>query len=111
MSASGYESSRYALCNSNGLDLEDTAAFSYSYASALVSDGESKYDGSGIASGSLEGFDAAKIAAEAVDDAVSTIGYTSVPSGKYTVVFSSKVMAALLSTYSSVFCADTAQKG
>ena len=111
MSASGYESSRYALCNSNGLDLEDTAAFSYSSAAALVSDGENKYDGDGIASGSLEGFDAAKIAAEAVDDAVSTIGYTSVPSGKYTVVFSSKVMAALLSTYSSVFCADTAQKG
>ena len=96
MSASGYESSRYALCNSNGLDLEDTAAFSYSYAAALVSDGENKYDGDGIASGSLEGFDAAKIATEAVDDAVSTIGYTSVPSGKYTVVFSSKVMAALL---------------
>ncbi len=111
MSASGYDSSKYALCNSNGLDLEDTAAFSYSYASALVSDGENKYDGMDIASGNLDDFDAAKIAAEAVDDAVSTIGYTSVPSGNYTVVFSSKVMASMLSTYSSVFCADTAQKG
>ncbi len=111
MSVSGHDSSKYALCNSNGLDLEDTAAFSYSYAVALVSDGENKYNGDDIASGNLESFDAAKIAAGAVEDAVSTIGYTSVPSGKYTVVFSSKVMASMLATYSSVFCADTAQKG
>lgn len=111
MSASGYDSSKFALCNSNGLDLEDTAAFSYSYAMALVSDGENKYDGMDIASGSFNSLDAARIADGAVEDAVSKIGYTSVPSGKYTVVFSSKVMSSMLLTYSSVFCADTAQKG
>lgn len=107
----GFAESKSALYNSNGLDLEDSAAFAYTYGMAVVADGEERYDGMDIASGSFDSFDVKKIAKEAVKDAVETIGAESVPSGKYPVVFSNKVMASMLSTYSSVFSAEAAQKG
>ena len=110
-SYAGYSSSEKAIFNSNGLDLVDNAAFDYWYGMAIVSDGKEMYNGIHIKSGKMDNFDKAEIAKEAVKDAIETIGYTSVDSGEYTVVFSNKVMASLLSTYSSVFSAEAAQKG
>lgn len=107
----GFGSSEKAIFNSNGIDLVNSAAFDYCYAMAIVSDGTDMYDGMEIASGKMSDFDKTEIAKEAVKDAVDTIGHTSVPSGEYTVVLSNKVMASLLSTYSSVFSAEAAQKG
>ncbi len=107
----GFAESKSALYNSNGLDLEDSASFAYTYGMAVVAEGEERYDGMDIASGSFTSFDVEKIAGEAVKDAVETIGAESVPSGKYPVVFSNKVMASMLTTYSSVFSAEAAQKG
>ncbi len=107
----GFVESKTALYNSNGLDLEDSAAFSFTYGMAVVAEGEEMYDGMEVSSGKFESFDIEKIAKEAVKDAVDTIGAESVPSGKYPVVFSNKVMASMLSTYSSVFSAEAAQKG
>lgn len=107
----GYGSSERAIFNSNGLDLADGTAFDYCYGIAIVSDGKEMYDGMHIESGKMDNFDKTYIAKEAVKDAVETIGYTSVDSGEYTVVFSNKVMASLLSTYSSIFSAEAAQKG
>ena len=107
----GYGSSERAIFNSNGLDLVDGAAFDYCYGIAIVSDGKEMYDGMHIESGKMDNFDKADIAKEAVKDAVEAIGYTSVDSGEYTVVFSNKVMASLLSTYSSIFSAEAALKG
>ena len=107
----GMIESRTALYNSNGLDLEDSAAFAFTYGMAVVAEGEEMFDGIEVASGKFESFDAEKIAKEAVKDAVDTIGAESVPSGKYPVVFSNKVMASMLSTYASVFSAEAAQKG
>lgn len=107
----GYSRQKYALCNSNGLDLEDEVSMTWCYGMALVSEGGELYDGSRNKRGNLQDFDLKKIAEEAVEDAVSSIGAGSVPSGKYTVVFSNKTMATLLSTYASVFSAEQAQKG
>ena len=107
----GFVESKSALYNSNGLDLEDSAAFSFTYGMAVVADGEEMYDGMEVSSGKFDSFDVEKIAKEAVKDAVDTIGAESVPSGKYPVVFSNKVMASMLSTYASVFSAEAAQKG
>lgn len=107
----GFGSSERAIFNSNGIDLADSSSFDYCYALAIVSDGKEMYDGMEIASGKMADFNKTTIAKEAVKDAADTIGYTSVPSGEYTVVFSNKVMASLLSTYSSVFSAEAAQKG
>lgn len=101
----------FALYNSKGLDLEDVAAYSYCMASALVSDGEEMYNGFKDKDGRWEDFDLKEIAAEAVEDAVSTIGADSVPSGKYNVVFTGRAFAQMLSTYDSIFSAEAAQKG
>lgn len=101
----------YALYNSRGLDLEDRSACSICMAVALVSDGDEMYNGFEQKDGRLEDFDLKEVAAKAVEDAISTIGAESVPSGKYNIVFTGKAFAQLLSTYSSVFSAEAAQKG
>lgn len=106
-----YAKEKYALYNSNGLDLEDSVSLSQVYAMALASDGTEMYNGGKDKIGDLKNFDLKKLAAEAVDDAVSTIGAGSVPSGKYTIVFGSKAFSTMLATYSSVFSAEAAQKG
>ena len=107
----GFGSFEKAIFNSNGLDLSDNGTFDYSYAMAIVSDGKEMYNGMEVKSGKMADFNKTDIAKEAVKDALSTIGYTSVDSGAYTVVFSNKVMASLLSVYSSIFSAEAAQKG
>lgn len=110
-SMAGFGASERAIFNSNGLDLVDVSSFDYSYAVAIVSDGSEMYDGAEIQSGKISDFDKTELAKEAVKDALSSIGYTSVDSGAYTVVFSNKVMSSLLSVYSSIFSAEAAQKG
>lgn len=104
-------SEKYALYNSNGLDLEDYAAFSLVQGVALAADGQEKYDGSEIKRGQLKEFDLKEIAEKAVEDSVSQIGAGGVDSGRYTVVFSGKTMATLLAAYSPVFSAEAVQKG
>lgn len=107
-----YGSQKYALCNSNGLDLEDEYSMANCYGMALVEDNGEMYDGFKNKQGrTIQELDLKEIAAAAVEEAVSSIGADSVPSGKYTVVFSNKAMATLLSTYSPVFSAEQAQKG
>lgn len=106
-----YITQKYALCNSNGLDLEDETAMAWCYGMALVEDGGELYDGSENERGNLSEFDLRQVALKAVEDAVSTVGAGSIPSGRAAVVFSNKAMATLLSTYSSVFSAEQAQKG
>lgn len=110
-SLAGYSVQKTALLNSNGLDLENESAFFYAYGVAIVSDGEEMYDGMCIESGDMNNINIEKMAEETVKDAVETIGYTTVDSGEYTVVFSNKVMANLLTTYASVFSAEEVQKG
>ena len=103
--------SERAIYNSNGIDLVDNANIDYCYGYAIVSDGKEMYTGFELTSGKMADFDKTEIAKEAVKDATDMIGYTCVPSGEYTVVFSNKVMADLLSCYSSIFSAEAAQKG
>ena len=107
----GFGSFEKAIFNSNGLDLSDNGSFDYTYAMAIVTDGNEMYNGMEVKSGKMADFDKTEVAKEAVKDAVSTIGYTSIESGEYTVVFSNKVMASLLGVYSSIFSAEAAQKG
>lgn len=106
---SGRES--YALYNSRGLDLEDKASYAVCMGVAIVSDGQEMYSGGEDKDGKLVDFDMKEVAAKAVEDAVSTIGAASVPSGKYNVVFTGNAFAQLLTTYDSVFSAEAAQKG
>ena len=107
----GYGVEKKALYNSNGLDLEDSSSFAFSYGMAVLSDNGEMYDGMEVVSGKLENFNIEKIAKEAVKDAVDTIGAEPIESGKYPVVFSNKVMASMLATFGSIFSAEAAQKG
>lgn len=109
--AAGCSTIEKSICNSNGLDLTSHFAFDYCYAQALVSDQDEMYTGLSIRSGNIQEFDKTEIAQEAFKDAADMIGYTSISSGEYTVVFSNKVMANLLNAYSSIFSAEAAQKG
>lgn len=106
-----YVKESYALCNSNGLDLEDTVSYALCMGDALLPDGEDMYDGTKVKDGRLEDFDMKEIAAQAVEDAVSGIGADSAPSGKYAVVFTSHAFSQLLTTFDPVFSAEKAQKG
>lgn len=106
-----YGRDSYALYNSRGLDLEDKASYALCMGVALVPDGEDMYNGGEDKDGQLADFDMKEIAAKAVEDAISTIGAESVPSGKYDVVFTGRAFAQLLTTYDSVFSAEAAQKG
>ena len=110
-SAAAHIGETYAICNSNGLDLEDKVSYDACYCLPLVeADGE-MYDGFADRRGNRKEFDLKALAGKAVEDAVSCIGAGSVASGKYTVLISGKAMATLLGTFSSVFSAEQAQKG
>lgn len=110
-SAAGFGHSECALYNSNGLDLSNSADYSYAYAMAIVAEGEEMYDGFEMVIGDMGEFDAKKVADKAVEEAVSAIGYSGVESGRYDIVFSGQVMSSLLATFSSVFSAESVQKG
>ena len=110
-SAVVYGGEKYALCNSNGLDLTDEITIARCSAFAIVKDGDEMFNGGKNKQGNLLTIDLKAVAKDAVEEAVSTIGAGSVPSGKYNVVFSNEVMGSFLSTFASVFSAENAQKG
>ncbi len=102
---------KYALINSNGLDLMDEASFDYAVSMAIVEDGGEKYDGFEVKSLDIRKLDAEAVAKEAVKKAVSTIGAGDVATGKYKGILKNEVMYTFLSTYSQVFFGEAAQKG
>ena len=99
------------LINTNGLDKSYAENYCTAYTQPVAHDGES------IATGfyALTARDFAKLNAQAIADraseiAVSSLHATSVPSGKYRVLFDRLAMTDLLSTFSGVFSAENAQK-
>ena len=61
-----YEAEKYALYNSNGLDLEDRVKSAMCYAMPLVADSGEMYDGFEMKLGDMKDFDIKAIAADAV---------------------------------------------
>lgn len=110
-SSTGHVEEKFALINSNGLDLMDEASFDYAVSMALVEDNGEKYDGFEVRSLDLRTLDAEAVAGKAVEKAVSTIGASNVPTGKYRGILKNEVMYTFLSTYSQVFFGEAAQKG
>lgn len=98
------------LCNSNGLELSNRAGMSGAYASAVVRDGEEAQESFEFAEGAdYETLKQAPV--NAVRDALEKIGATTVPSGKYDVVFDGREFRQFLSAFSPVFSAKNAQLG
>ncbi len=102
------EKSTYELANSEGLRLSNTVGVCGAYVQAVVNgDGEAQ-----------EAFDfslgfenAGELPSKTVRDAISKLGATDVPSGKYKMILDGKQMRALLSTYSAVFSGRNALLG
>lgn len=107
----GFGKVRVALCNSKGLDLSCEYDCSDIAATIIVSEGGEKYSNGEVQTGDFSKLDLEKVADTAVKKAIADIGTESVNSGIYNVVLAKDVVAALLTTFCSVFSADAAQHG
>ncbi len=99
------------LVNSNGLDLESHAGTVAEYMYAILDDGSEKVWGYDTSYGDFGKCDRSELAGKVIDEARSKLGAVVPPTGSYNIVFSSKQMSAILSTFVSVFFAENAQKG
>ncbi len=101
---------RRELVNSHGLNLSDGYHACGAYVQAVIEkDGESQDDFDcclGLGAAELE-----KLPKNALGDALSKIGAVEIDSGKYDLIIQGKQMRSLLSTFSSVFSAKSAQLG
>ena len=110
--AVSYSSGKYGIINSKGLNLHNKTNLLTAYVIPIVKDEDRMYDGFGyIIANSLDEVDPKKIAIEGVNEALSKIGATSIPSGKQRVIINNEAMVSLLSTFEGVFSADAVQKG
>ena len=98
------------MYNSYGLELH-SAKSAYQYLSVAVvnRDGESEEDYDYRYAASFDG--AEVLSTEVVGSALAKLGASDISSGTYDVVFSGKMMATLLSTFSGIFSAKNAQLG
>ena len=110
--AISYSNARGGISNTKGLELTNKVNLLSAYVVPIVKSGESMYDGMGYSiAKKVSDIDPIKIAKQGVDEALSKIGAKSVPSGNYKMVISNEAMVSILSTFSSVFSSDVAQKG
>lgn len=108
----GYGDSELYIANTKGLEQSFRRNGAFSYVSAVVKEGEQVKTGGRIKFGTdWEEFDAKKQAQDAVGEALSLLGASSVKSGDYKVLLRYDVVRTLLSTFSSVFSAEAVQKG
>ena len=98
------------LSNSHGLDLETKCGINLLQAMAVIND-DGKFENAYDMKELDEEIDLNEMAKEIVDEAVLKANAVTVPSGKYSVVFSAKQMRTMLSVYSSVFSGKMAQMG
>lgn len=107
-----YSNSKYGIVNSKGLNLENKSNILSAYVVPIIKDKDQMYDGIGyVVARNLDEVDTKKMAQDGIKEAVSKIGGKSIPSGKYKTVFNNDSMVSLLSTFDSIFSADSAQKG
>jgi PmbA protein len=100
------------VANSRGLDrhYRSNAVFAFSY--PIATDGaENKVAFEALASRDFAALDPEKVAGAAARHAVSRLGSKQMTSGRIPVVFAPQAMAELLSTFSTVFSAKSAQEG
>lgn len=105
------ESSRIAICNSQGLDLSYENNAVILLTEAVVAQGEEKATDFQVKLGKLDTIDADALAQKAAQCAVRKLGGDVAPTGAYPVVFDPEAMAGILSVFSSVFSAEAVQKG
>ncbi|WP_297714118.1 TldD/PmbA family protein [Clostridium sp.] len=110
--AVSYSSGKYGIINSKGLNLQNKSNILTAYVVPIVKDVDNMYDGFGyVVAKSLDEVNAFEIAKMGVDEALSKVGATSIPSGNYKVIINSDAMVSLISTFAGVFSGDAVQKG
>ena len=100
-----------AIVNSKGLDLQYENNLSGVVVGAVVSDGKEMANDYQIKLNKLDAIDTDGLTAKAVSNALRKLGGEVAPTGVFPVVFDPEAMSDLLSTYSSVFSSEVAQKG
>ncbi len=100
-----------AIYNSRGLDLENQTDMTAIMVGAVVSDGKEMENDYQFKVGQLSGIDTAELSKKAVDTALNKMGGQVPDTGVYPVVFNYEAMSDLLSTFSSIFSSEVAQKG
>ena len=110
--ARGYSiHSELAICNSKGLDLHCENDMTALMVGAVVSkDGEMANDYQ-LKVGELSSMDIPALCQKAVNTALTKLGGDVPTTGTYPVVFDPEAMSDLLSTFSSIFSSEAAQKG
>lgn len=103
--------SETSIINSNGLNLSRKTNDAYVFGSVVCEkDGDVKTGFKYAQIANIKDFDLKALAKEVVDEAVSSFGAESIPSGSYKVVLDKSVVRNLIGAFSSVFSADTVIK-
>ena len=105
------ETSKVAIYNSKGLDLQQKSSAAGLIAVGVVSNGKEMSNDYQIKLGQLSKIDTDKLVAKAIGGAKEKLGGEVAPTGQYPVVFSPEAMTSLLSVYSGIFNSEAAQKG
>lgn len=100
------------IINTKGLDLNDTFGGCIAYLSLIAKDGESVKSGFSFKMvEAYEDLNFEEIAKEATRETIAKLNATTLKTGKYKVILRNNVVADMLETFSSVFSADSVQKG
>ncbi|MBU5438950.1 TldD/PmbA family protein [Tissierella sp. MSJ-40] len=106
-----FERNRY-LINTKGVDLSDKSNGAFSYISVIAKEGEDTKTGlSYRISNDFSKFNYKEMAKEAVEEAISLLGATSIKSNNYPVVFKNQIFAEIIGAFIPVFSAEEVQKG
>ncbi len=105
------ERSEFAICNSRGLDLHYENTATGLVVAAVVTNGTEMANDYQIKLGKLDTLDTVAMTKKAAETALGKLGGDVAPTGQYPVVFDPEAMSDLLSTFSSVFSSEVAQKG
>ncbi len=108
----GDSSSTSILANTKGLDLSKKSNMIYAYINVIAKNkDEIKSIFKIVAGRDFSKFDAEKLATEAVTEALSLFGASSVKSDNYPVILRNDSMTNLLSALTGTFSAENVQKG
>lgn len=107
----GYDKQQVALYNSKGLDLSYSSSYTALISIVTAADGKEIYSSHKVKADHFRSLDTEKLVKEAVEYTVSRIGEDTIPTGTYTIAFSSGITATMLETFFTAFSGQAAQRG
>ncbi len=106
------DTNNYNISNSYGLDISQQSTVFMAYTMPIAPDGEGIVNGFEMDKSShFNNVNINKLAQKAVDATMQKIGATSLPSGKYKIIFENDMTSSLLNIIKNSFFADIMQEG